>query len=58
MDDERVLVFVRARATGLGSGAPTDAPIAHELTFRDGLIARIKVYLDRSEALEATGLAE
>jgi ketosteroid isomerase-like protein len=58
VDDDRVLVFVRATATGMGSGAPTDSHIAHEFTFRDGLIVRIKVYLDRAEALEAAGLAE
>ena len=57
VDEDRVLVFVRARATGLGSGAPTDSRIAHEFTFRDGLIARIKVYVDRAEALESCGLA-
>jgi ketosteroid isomerase-like protein len=50
VDDERVLVFVRATATGMGSGAPTDSRIAHEFTFRHGLIVRIKVYLDRAEA--------
>jgi ketosteroid isomerase-like protein len=58
VDDERVLVFVRATATGQGSGAPTDSRIAHEFTFRQGLIVRIKVYLDRAEALEAAGLSE
>jgi ketosteroid isomerase-like protein len=27
-------------------------------TFRDGLIARMEMYLDRDEALAAAGLAE
>ena len=56
VDDGRVLVFVRATATGQGSGAPTETLIAHEFSFRDGLIVRIKVYLDRAEALEASGI--
>jgi ketosteroid isomerase-like protein len=57
VDDERVLVFVRATATGQGSGAPTETAIAHEFSFRDGEIVRIKVYLDRAQALKASGLA-
>ena len=56
VDDERVLVLVRARATGLGSGAPIESRVAHEFTFRDGLLVRIKVYADRAEALQAAGL--
>jgi ketosteroid isomerase-like protein len=56
VDDERVLVFVHATATGQGSGAPTETAIAHEFTFRRGLIARIKVYVDREQALQACGL--
>ena len=31
---------------------------AHLLTFRDGKIAFVAVYLNRSEALEAVGLSE
>jgi ketosteroid isomerase-like protein len=31
---------------------------AHVWTFRDGLIARMEMYADRSEALEAAGLRE
>jgi hypothetical protein len=58
VDDERVLVFVRAIATGRGSGAPVNTHIAHEFTIRGGLIVRVKVHRDRSEALAAVGLAE
>jgi ketosteroid isomerase-like protein len=56
VDDERVLVFVRATSTGRSSGAPVETAIAHEITVRDGLIVRVKVHRDRSEALEAVGL--
>jgi ketosteroid isomerase-like protein len=57
VDDERVLVLVRATSTGQTSGVAVESRIAHEFTFRDGLIVRVKVYRDRTEALEAVGLA-
>jgi hypothetical protein len=58
VDDERVLVFVRVTAEGEGSGAPVEMRDAHELTIRDGVFVRWKVYADRAEALEAAGLEE
>jgi ketosteroid isomerase-like protein len=58
VDDERVLVFMHVTAQGEGSGVPVELRDAHELTIRDGLCTRIKVYLDRAEALEAAGLRE
>jgi ketosteroid isomerase-like protein len=56
VDDDRVLVFMRVTAKGEGSGVPVELRDAHELTIRDGLCTRIKVYLDRNQALEAAGL--
>jgi ketosteroid isomerase-like protein len=56
VDDERVLVFIHVTAEGEGSGAPVEMRDAHELTVRDGLIVRLKVYANRAEALEAVGL--
>jgi ketosteroid isomerase-like protein len=53
-----LLVFIHVSAEGEGSGAPVDMRDAHELTVRDGLIVRLKVYADRTEALEAAGLSE
>jgi ketosteroid isomerase-like protein len=58
VDDERVLVFVRVTSTGQASGAAVESGIAQELTIRDGLIVRIKVHRDRSEALQAVGLSQ
>ena len=58
VDDERVLVFVRATSTGQASGAAVETSVAHEFTIRDGLIVRVKIHRDRSQALEAVGLAE
>jgi len=58
VDERRVLVFVRAIATGTGSGVPVERRTAHECTFSDGSLVRFKVYSDRQEALEAAGLRE
>jgi ketosteroid isomerase-like protein len=58
VDDERVLVFVRVIATGGESGVPVEQRPAHECTIRDGQLVRIKIYGDRTEALEAAGLPE
>jgi hypothetical protein len=58
VDDERVLVFVRAVGIGKLSGVTGEARVAHEFTVRDDLLVRFKVYGDRDEALEAAGLRE
>jgi ketosteroid isomerase-like protein len=58
VDNERVLVFVRATAVGQVSGAATEARAAHEFTIRNGLLVRFKAYRDRSEALETVRLRE
>jgi ketosteroid isomerase-like protein len=58
VDDERVLVFVRVTAQGEGSGVPVEIRNAHELTLRDGLLVRFKVYRDRAQGVEAAGLGE
>jgi SnoaL-like domain len=56
VDSDRVLVFIRAIATGEGTGIPVERRTAHELTFSDGNLVRFKVYSDRDAALEAAGL--
>jgi ketosteroid isomerase-like protein len=55
---ERVLVFVRATATGIGSGVPVERRTAHECRFSDGSLVHFKVYSDREEAVEAAGVSE
>jgi ketosteroid isomerase-like protein len=55
---DRVVVFVRLLARGGGSGAPIELKPAHVLTLRSGRAASIRLYRDRSEALEAAGLSE
>jgi ketosteroid isomerase-like protein len=58
VDGNRVLVFVRATATGKGSGVRVERRTAHECTFSDGSLVRFKVYSERADALEAAGLRE
>ena len=58
VDDDRVLVLVRAIATGRGSGVPIETRIAHEITIRGGVIVRVKVHRGHSEALKAVGLED
>jgi ketosteroid isomerase-like protein len=64
---DRVLAFLRASATGRASGIAAGAgvsesgpgiPSANVYDFAGGKIARIRVFLDRREALEAVGLQE
>jgi ketosteroid isomerase-like protein len=58
LSDERVLAFLRITATGRASGIPTGVETANVYDFAEGRIARIDIYTDRSEALEAVGLRE
>jgi hypothetical protein len=58
VDDERVLVFVRATASGQQSGTPVEVAFAHEFTLRDWMIVRVKAHPNRSDALKAVGLEE
>jgi ketosteroid isomerase-like protein len=58
VDDERVLVFARATASGRQSGTPVATAFAHEFTLRGGLIVRVKVHPNRADALKAVGLEE
>ena len=53
-----VVVFIRARGRGLGSGVEIDNPIAWVFTFRGDTVSRLVVYEERSDALEAVGLSE
>jgi ketosteroid isomerase-like protein len=53
-----IVVFVRLRGRGKGSGAPFDDPYAHVFRFRGEQIDLWYAYSDRREALKAVGLAE
>jgi ketosteroid isomerase-like protein len=55
-DDGVVVVLVHLVAEGGLSGVRLERDTAHVWTLADGKVIRCEVYLDRSEALEATGL--
>jgi ketosteroid isomerase-like protein len=54
---ERVLLVMRMRGTGAGSGAATVVRIATVTTFRDGRPVRVEEYLDPDEARRALAAA-
>ena len=53
---ETVIALVQLRGVARESGVPIEAPFAHVVTYRDGLIARWDAYEHREEALEAAGI--
>jgi ketosteroid isomerase-like protein len=55
---DKVVVLGRSRGTARGSGMELDQRFAFVWTVRDGKLARIEVYADRRDALEAAGLRE
>ncbi len=56
--DDRVLVGLRAKARGRGSGVPAELQIWQVLWFAEGLITRRQAFWTRQHALEAAGLSE
>ncbi|MCW3034087.1 MAG: hypothetical protein JWM60_2432 [Solirubrobacterales bacterium] len=56
--DSNVLALLRVGSTGRASGIVTGAESANVYDFIDGKISRIRIFLDRDEALKAVGLAE
>lgn len=50
---DRILVLIRWKGAGRGSGAEVEAVGAHLWSFRDGLAVRYDVYRDREEARSA-----
>ena len=54
-----IVVAVRISARGLGSGVPTDVQVFHVFErSANGLMQSIAGFLDRAEALEASGMSE
>jgi ketosteroid isomerase-like protein len=50
------LAFVRVGSTGRASGIVTGAESTNVYDFIDGKISRVRIFLDRDEALKAVGL--
>jgi ketosteroid isomerase-like protein len=55
---EYVVMFVRMKATGASSGLVLERQDAMVFAVRDGKVLRLDYYNNRTEALEAVGLAE
>jgi hypothetical protein len=54
----QVFAFMQITASGRSSGISQDAPTANVYDLIDGKIKRIRIFLDRTEALKAVGLSE
>ena len=55
---DKVVAIVRQRGKSKTSGVPVDMAFGQVWTFRDGKSARMEMYADPVEALEAVGLSE
>jgi ketosteroid isomerase-like protein len=53
---EKVVVILRQHGRAKLTGMPLDMPFAQVFTVRDGRQARMQMYSDAAEALEAVGL--
>ncbi len=54
--DDRVVVFIRQRTTGHGSGVALEREDAMVFEISDGKIARLDYFNSREQALKAVGL--
>jgi len=55
---DELVVFVHEVAKGRESGVVVQTNTATISTFRDGMITRVRGFMDRSQALDAAGLSE
>jgi ketosteroid isomerase-like protein len=55
---DQMVTTVRQHARAKHGGPEVEMRFAQVWTFRDGLLARMEMYADRDEALEAAGLRE
>jgi ketosteroid isomerase-like protein len=53
-----VVTLAHQSARAARSGVPVDMTFGHVLTVREGLITRIEIYAEQTEALKAVGLEE
>ena len=58
VDGKRLIAFLRTSSRGRASGIPMAASTANVYDVLDDKITRIRIFLDRDEALQAVGLAE
>jgi len=57
-EDDRVLVVIRRRGKGKGSGVEVSDQVIHVYTVRDEKIVRFEGFSDKQEAFAAAGLTE
>jgi ketosteroid isomerase-like protein len=57
-EGEHVVVLLRLRAKGRHSGLEVEMSVYDCFTFREGKVARHRLYSNRADALKAVGLAE
>jgi ketosteroid isomerase-like protein len=55
---DELIVFVHEIARGRESGVVVETDTATISTFREGMIVRVRGFMDRSQALEAAGVRE
>ena len=55
---DRVLAFMLVTVSGRASGIPQDSHPGNVYDLAGGKIQRIRIFVDRAEALEAAGLSE
>jgi ketosteroid isomerase-like protein len=55
-DNGRVVVFIRATGRGKNTGVDVELVSAQVWHLREGKGERVRLYLDKQEALEAAGL--
>jgi hypothetical protein len=58
VDANRVLAIYDAHARSKTAQVDMDFHAAHLMTFRDGKLARVELFLNHTDALEAAGLSE
>lgn len=58
LDADRVLSTYDARARSKTAQVDVDFHPAHLMTFRDGRVTRMELFLNRVDAMEAAGLSE
>jgi uncharacterized protein len=57
-EDDRVVVVIRRRGRGKGSGVEVSDQVIHVYTVRGEKIVRFEGFTDKDEALAAAGLSE
>ena len=56
--EDTLVIVVRLSGEGASSGAPVATEFTHAWEFRDGKVSRLRIFRNKSEALQALGLEE